>query len=82
MFFVVILSMWFSIVCDSHFSNLKKDKLFVASPCSGNYYLQQVAQRSSRKSRPLAHTTRASQHSSIEHIVQTSPQVIFACCQR
>jgi hypothetical protein len=64
-----------------YFSILKKGELFVASPCSGKYNLQQVAQRSSRKSRPLAHSAHAGQHSSIQHIVQTSPQVIFTCSQ-
>jgi hypothetical protein len=45
------------------------------------YNLQQVAQRSSRKSRTFAHSAHTGQLPSIQHIVQTWPQVIFTCSQ-
>ena len=68
-----------SIVYDLLLHCLEKGQ---AVPAVEKYNLRQVAQRSSRKSRPLAHSAWAGQHSSIQHIVQTSPQMIFTCSQQ
>jgi len=65
MFFNVILSILACMVVVLYmiycFIILKKYELFVASPCNGKYNLQQVAQRSSRKSRPFAHSAHTGQ---------------------